>query len=507
MTQLLSIHDLCEIFGRSRTATYAITRRPGFPAPHTFSPRRRRWEREAVLTYRESSAAAEQLPRPKRVYRQPATFHPDRRIIGYRVPISGAHGREGQDKFAIVTAEGVKVYPPLSEGRPWKAVWTEPNGRRGSCTAKSEAHMAARLDSIGVRLRVDAPNALRRGSALVEYYLSQGWKPAEHAWSRSYRTQQRRLCDKHVLPVLESLQCSEIRAPHLQAVVDKASSASCADKLAGLIRSLVRVGTDGGYLTDQSLSEAAWRCRTAPPRTAKAAVQGRSKMFQDPGFLPSHDDVAALGRAMGEKHSRWELATNLAAYSGIRLGEMIGLRATSFHPAERSFRVTVQVQEADGAQTEEPPKRGKTRTVIFPHTTPGGYPLEEAVRLRIDDVQRELLDGSNPRGLMFPGDKGGWVRRSHLNDRIVKPAYLKAGWRGDQADGAWTWHTLRHVFCTTALADWKFSLTLVAQLAGHANTQITSERYVDPVAGVLERALAAIGNTPTDLDGRWGDTA
>lgn len=397
------------------------------------------------------------------------------------------------------------MYPPLREGQPWKAVWTEPNGRRGSCTAKSEAHMAARLDSIGARLRVDAPNALRRGSALVEYYLSQGWKPAENAWSRSYRKQQRYLCDKHVLPVLARLQCSEITAPHLQAVVDRATSASCAGKLAGLIRSLVRVGVDGGFLTDQSVSETAWRNRTAHAKTAKAAVQGRSKVFQDPGLLPGHDDVAALGRAMGEKHSRWELATNLAAYSGIRLGEMIGLRATSFDPAERLFRVTVQVQEVDGAQTEELPKRGKTRAVIFPHTTPGGYALEEAVRLRIDEVQRELGAGINPRGLMFPGDRGGWVRRSHLNDRIVGPAYMKAGWRGDETDSEWTWHTLRHVFCTTALADWGFSLTLVAQFAGHANTKITSERYVNPVAGVLERVLAAICNTPTDLDGRWGD--
>ncbi|MEY9894805.1 hypothetical protein ABIA31_008493 [Catenulispora sp. MAP5-51] len=184
-----------------------------------------------------------------------------------------------------------------------------------------------------------------------------------------------------------------------------------------------------------------------------------------------------------------------------------GLRATSFDPAERSFRVTVQVQEVEGPQTEEPPKRGKTRTVIFPHTTPGGYALEEAVRLRVDEVQCELRAGINPRGLMFPGDRGGWIRRSHLNDRVVKPAYVKAGWRGDQTGGEWTWHTLRHVFCTTALTDWRFSLTLVAQLAGHANTKITSERYVNPAAGVLERALAAIRNTATGFDGHWGDAA
>jgi integrase len=74
---------------------------------------------------------------------------------------------------------------------------------------------------------------------------------------------------------------------------------------------------------------------------------------------------------------------------------------------------------------------------------------------------------------------------------VLKRAYLAAGWRDAAGSGEWTWHSLRHVFCTTALFTWKLDATDVSRMAGHANYRITLEMYVGTTAGVLDRARTA----------------
>ena len=70
-------------------------------------------------------------------------------------------------------------------------------------------------------------------------------------------------------------------------------------------------------------------------------------------------------------------------------------------------------------------------------------------------------------------------------------ACLQAGWRDADGNGDWTWHSLRHVFCTTALFTWKLDPTDVSCMAGHANVRTTLLMYVGTTAGVLDRARTA----------------
>ena len=58
-------------------------------------------------------------------------------------------------------------------------------------------------------------------------------------------------------------------------------------------------------------------------------------------------------------------------------------------------------------------------------------------------------------------------------------------------NGPWTWHSLRHVLCTTALFTWKLDATDVSAMAGHANVRTTLLMYVGSTAGVLDRARQA----------------
>ena len=86
---------------------------------------------------------------------------------------------------------------------------------------------------------------------------------------------------------------------------------------------------------------------------------------------------------------------------------------------------------------------------------------------------------------------GRYWRSSNFSRNVLKRAYLAAGWRDAGGNGTWTWHSLRHVFCTTALFTWKLDPTDVSRMAGHANYRTTLDMYVGATAGVLNRARAA----------------
>ncbi len=65
------------------------------------------------------------------------------------------------------------------------------------------------------------------------------------------------------------------------------------------------------------------------------------------------------------------------------------------------------------------------------------------------------------------------VRVIAVDRKVVEVAghlYL----RDENGDGRWTWHSLRQVFCTTALFTWKLDATDVSRMAGHANYRITT---------------------------------
>jgi integrase len=223
-------------------------------------------------------------------------------------------------------------------------------------------------------------------------------------------------------------------------------------------------------------------------------VAGESALFVDPAEIPGHADVAKLGRALAERRPRGdlhELMTILAAYSGLRWGELAALTTGQIDQAARVITVDRKVIEIGGQQYEETPKNRKQRRTIYPRRTPGGYPLAEAIAARIQAARREQESGANPLGLTFPSPTGRRWRANNFSRRVLKPAYLTAGWRDADGNGDWTWHSLRHVFCTTALFTWKLDATDVSRMAGHANYRITLDLYVGATAGVLDRARNA----------------
>jgi integrase len=393
-------------------------------------------------------------------------------------------------RVVVEVAGGITVYPARQAGERWRAVWYE-NGRRRQCQAASEERLAARLEKITVRLAADAPGLERPGTDLIAWYLSPDRHPAASPWSRKHADTQTRLCARYLAPVIGHLACEDIKTGHMQAAVNAAPTAGEGARVRRCISALVTAGITGGYLTSHRLKDVHWQPagRTAPPPAA--TIAGESPLFVDPADIPATADVATLGRALAVLHPDYELMACFAAYTGLRWGELAALTTTQIDTATRTVTVDRKIIEIGGRLYAEHPKGRKHRRTIYPRHTPAGYPLARNLTARLAQATAEQHAGTNPSDLVFPSPKGKHWRSSNFARRVLAPAYLAAQWRDPAGNGTWTWHSLRHVFCTTALFTWNIDPADVSRLAGHANIRITLDMYIGTTAGTLDRARTA----------------
>jgi integrase len=387
---------------------------------------------------------------------------------------------------------GITVYPPRQEGGRWRAVWHE-EGERQQCESVSEEKLATKLEKVRQRLSTCAANMTKPGADLIAWYLNPDRLPVADRWSRKHSDTQRRLCQRYAATVITAVTCQDITVNHTQKIVNAAPTAGEGDRVHRMLSAMVGAGIKGGYLVNPMLAGVHWQAGDRLLPAPKVTVAGESALLVDPSEIPSSDNVGALGRVLAARHQgeRDELMANLAAYSGLRWGELTALTDPQIDGARRVITVDRKVVEIGGRLYVEAPKNRKFRRTIYPRLTPGGYPLAERLAARIEEARAEQEAGTNPLGLIFPASAGKHWRSSNFNRRILQPAYLKAGWRDSSGEGRWTWHSLRHVFCTTALFTWKLDATDVSRMAGHANYRITLDMYVGTTVGVLDRARTA----------------
>jgi integrase len=260
-----------------------------------------------------------------------------------------------------------------------------------------------------------------------------------------------------------------------------------------MVSALVSAGITGGYLANPRLEEVHWQAAGRALPAPRVTTAGESALWVDPSDIPAAGDVERLGQALaaGRYGDRDELMAYAAAYSGLRWGEIAALTAGQVDTAARVISVDRKVAEVAGHLHIEAPKNRKRRQAIYPRLTPSGYPLAERLADRIEQARTEQHAGSNPLGPERRRPPGKLWRSSSFNRNVLKRAYATAGWRDETGRGQWTWHGLRHVFCTIALFTWGLDAADVSRMAGHANVRITLDMYVGVVAGVLDRARQA----------------
>lgn len=185
----------------------------------------------------------------------------------------------------------------------------------------------------------------------------------------------------------------------------------------------------------------------------------------------THAQVHAL--AVESKHPTLVLTL---AYTGLRWGEVTGLRVKDVNPLRRRLNV-VQNAVAVGNKIEVgTPKTHKKRSVPFPAF--------------LADALTNQMAGKKPDDLLFPGENGGYLRRTGTSQ-------TSNGWFINAVKRAGlprlTPHDLRHTAASLAISAGA-NVKAVQMMLGHASAMMTLDTYADLFPDDLDAVAVALND-------------
>ena len=201
------------------------------------------------------------------------------------------------------------------------------------------------------------------------------------------------------------------------------------------------------------------------PCTVKGAGQEQAPEMR----FATVAQIAALAEAVGDRYRALVL---VAAYGGLRWGELVGLKVKRVDLLYGRVTVAEQVAEVNGHLIPGPPKTAAGRRTIT---------LPAVAAAALAEHLAEFAE-PGPEGLVFPAPKGGYLRRSNFRRRWWVRATRTAGVEGLR------FHDLRHSAATLALAAGANTRELMERM-GHTSPQVAL-RYQHVMAG-RDQAIAA----------------
>jgi len=178
---------------------------------------------------------------------------------------------------------------------------------------------------------------------------------------------------------------------------------------------------------------------------------------------------------------RYRLLVLVGAYTGLRPGEILGLKVKRLNLVAGTARVAEALTEVDGKLTWGTPKNYERRTV----------PLTRSL---CKELGAWLADRSHsPEDLVFTAARGGPIREHKLMERYFKPAAVEAGLcvRPVRRSGAEVlvsdlrMHDLRHTAASLSIREGA-NIKKLQKMLGHKDAVQTLNRYGHLYPGELD---------------------
>lgn len=167
------------------------------------------------------------------------------------------------------------------------------------------------------------------------------------------------------------------------------------------------------------------------------------------------DEIAALADAVGPF---WRLLILTAGGTGMRWGELAGLRTSRVDLLRRRLDVSEQLTEVSGRHSFTAPKTASAvRSVTIP-------------AYLADEIAGHMAQYPNDRSVVFATTEGTYLRRSNFGRGVFKPAAAAIG------KPTLRFHDLRHSHASILLASGEAITTVSARL-GHRDPSITLRVY------------------------------
>jgi integrase len=164
----------------------------------------------------------------------------------------------------------------------------------------------------------------------------------------------------------------------------------------------------------------------------------------------------------------------VAAYSGLRAGELSALRGKHVDLLHRTITVVEQVQSISGQQVVSMPKSAAGRRSVSLHGVVA-VALEEHLT---------AYAAPGPEGLVFPAPEGGFMRLENFRKRAWTPATVAAGVAPLRL------HDLRHTCASLAIAAGA-DVKVLQRMLGHASAALTLDSDGHLLPGQAQSWLTA----------------
>lgn len=225
------------------------------------------------------------------------------------------------------------------------------------------------------------------------------------------------------------------------------------------------------------------RCHSILSRILEIAVKDRRvstnvakgvklprKVKKEHTYL-THPQVHALAA-----ESKYPALVLTLAYTGLRWGEVTGLRVKDVNPLRMRLNV-VQNAVAVGSKIEVgTPKSHKKRSVPFPAF--------------LADSLADQMVGKGPGDLLFPGEDGSYLRRTGTS-QTSNGWFINAVKRADLP--RMTPHDLRHTAASLAISAGA-NVKAVQLMLGHASAMMTLDTYADLFPDDLDAVAVALND-------------
>lgn len=218
------------------------------------------------------------------------------------------------------------------------------------------------------------------------------------------------------------------------------------------------------------------------PRNVAEAVDPPKVEQEEANALSPTEVMTLLSEARGE---RFEALYVLAVHTGLRQGELLGLRWDDVDLGSGTLRVVRQLQNVrDGSGLVfSPLKNGKGRRTIRLTNT-----AAKALRHhRKQQAEEKLRAGPlyKDRGLVFATGIGTPLSPSNVHSRSFKPLLKRAKLPDIR------FHDLRHT-CATLMLSQGVNPKIAQEILGHSNISQTMDTYSHMLPDMQDRAVVAI---------------
>ncbi|MCL4414589.1 MAG: site-specific integrase [Actinobacteria bacterium] len=307
----------------------------------------------------------------------------------------------------------------------------------------------------------------------AERWLEQGqWRPTTAA---GYKSKVRTL----VLPRWSATPIGEVRREDVRAwatgLADDGFSSASIRHAAGTLGRILDMAVESGALVVNPCA----RLRLRTPRQSEITpltvdeVEALASAIERPEF--PHAGHGAGYSTSQLRRPDLALWVRLAAYCGLRAGELGALRRGRIDLDGRTLRVEESLADSVGTLSFGPPKSGKARSVPLPATL-------------IPALRRHLASRveAGATALVFTDRDGGPIRHGNLYRRHFRPAVERAGLSPNLR-----FHDLRHTYAALLIAAGAHPRAIMERM-GHSSITVTLGTYGHLLPSVEQEVAARL---------------